>query len=80
MVGRDVLKIGGTEYSCFRVEWLYFNFVDNADIHATEWIAEEGLIQRIVEVSRQDLISPDGTFLSNVESKEVLQLVDIHLK
>jgi hypothetical protein len=61
------------------LEFLPPDHFNDIDIHITEWIAREGLIQRIVEIGRAKVVNLDGEYLYSAESKEVLQLVDLYL-
>lgn len=80
VAGRELLQVGNRKFSCFRVEWLYFDYVKDSDINVTDWIAKEGLVQRIVEVLRLDSDSLDLQYLIDFETREVIQLVDLNLK
>ncbi len=77
--GTDLLKVGGTEFACFRVEWLYIDYFEDIDIHVTEWIASEGLIQRTKDFGRTKVVNLEGEYLYSAAIKEVLQLVDLNL-
>ena len=79
VTGSELIKVGGTEFACFRVELLYFDYLEDLDIHVTEWIAAEGLIKRIVKIGRISVVNLEGEYLYTAESKEVLELVDLYL-
>lgn len=79
VTGTDLIRIRGYEFSCFRVEWIYFNFPLDADIRVTEWIAEEGLVRRIIEIGRTDFINLDGEHMYNARATDILLLIDLDL-
>jgi len=79
VVGTELLKVGGKEFTCYRVEWLYFNVLEGIDIQINEWIAEEGLIKRIIKYGRKDVTNIDWEYMYNAESEDILQLVDLSL-
>ena len=78
VIGVELIKTGGMEFACYRVEWIYHNFYD-FEIQITEWIAEEGLIKRTIQLDRVRSHTIDEEFLHTGQSIEVLQLSDYTL-
>jgi hypothetical protein len=79
VTGTGLIKAAGTEFACFRVDWIYLNNFPELEIQVTDWIAEAGLIKRIVTSGRTDVYNIDGEYLYNGQITEVLQLVDLDL-
>ena len=80
VTGTDLIQAGGNEYACFRVDWVYFDYIVDTDILVTEWIAEEGLIKRVVKIPRTDITDINGEDIYSGQFAEVLQLVDVNIK
>ena len=73
-VGEEVLERNGKLYGCVKIEYLYLNSDIFSGLKITDWIAEEGLVQRISITDRITLVNNGGEPLGTVRIREVLTL------
>ncbi|MGB9747927.1 MAG: hypothetical protein ACPLXM_13455 [Bacteroidales bacterium] len=73
-VGEEVLESNGKLYGCIKVEYVYMNSDIFSGLQMTDWIAEEGLVQRISTIDRVTLTTNGGDTLGTVRMKEILVL------
>lgn len=73
-VGEEVLERNGKLYGCVKIEYLYLYSDLYSGMQITDWIAEEGLVQRISVTDRITLVGHEGESLGTVRIREVLSL------
>ena len=73
-VAEEVLERNGKLFECIKVEYIYMNSEVFNGFQMTDWIAEEGLVQRISAIDRVTLTSGEGEPLRTVRIREILTL------
>lgn len=80
VIGMETLSISGREFKCWKIVWDYSGSLAFEGIKLTEWIADEGIIQREVRIDSLFLSDEKGELYCRGNSLQTLRLKNILLR
>lgn len=79
VTGKEIVRAGIRNFACFRVEFIYRQFIVDPEPKVTDWIAQEGFIKRVVMLDHVNVTDPDTDVVYTAQFTEVIELIDLSL-